>query len=263
MAWLKRRGEKLYIAFMEPGRKHPRLLTTGLDVSQRAEAEELLREWERGRREAGKAVHAPTTLTLQAWGEKWIAGRKARGVLDWVHEESHLRHHVYPLIGARPLGEITKGELLDWVRSLAARMSRETGRPLAPKYVKRIQATMKMLFKEAVKRDLVPVTPCVWDATDLPRGEDLDAARALEGGFSAEQVGWIIGDPRIPADRRMLYALELLTGMRTGEAAIRRWKDWTPDFHGGLGRLVVATAWCGRSRSLMETRTASLLSIAA
>ena len=30
---------------------------------------------------------------------------------------------------------------------------------------------------------------------------------------------------------------------RTGEASIRRWRDWQPDFQGELGRLVCATAW--------------------
>lgn len=31
---------------------------------------------------------------------------------------------------------------------------------------------------------------------------------------------------KVPEDRRVLYALELLTGMGTGEAAARRWENW-------------------------------------
>jgi integrase len=111
------------------------------------------------------------------------------------------------------------------------------------------------MFKEAVKRDLIAATPCVWDKSDLPPKEDRDVTRAREGGFTAEQVGLLIGNPRIPEDRRVLYALEFLTGTRTGEAAARRWRDWEPAFKGDLGRLVAGTAWNTRHRLEKPTKT--------
>lgn len=60
--------------------------------------------------------------------------------------------------------------------------------------------------------------------------------------------------PRIPEERRVLYALEFLTGMRPGEAAVRRWRDLdrtaTP-----LWRLHVETAWNSHLRREKTTKT--------
>ena len=64
-----------------------------------------------------------------------------------------------------------------------------------------------------------------------------------------------IYDERIPWDRRVLYALEFLTGLRTGEAAIRRWRDWEPSFKGELGRIVAATAYNTRHKVEKTTKT--------
>ena len=52
-----------------------------------------------------------------------------------------------------------------------------------------------------------------------------------------------------------MYALELLTGQRTGEAAARSWADWEPAFLGCLGRLVVGTAYNTRFRLVKTTKT--------
>ncbi len=57
-------------------------------------------------------------------------------------------------------------------------------------------------------------------------------------------------------DRRVLYALEFLTGMRTGEAAARHWEDWADEsYRGDLGRLIARTAYNTRHRILKATKT--------
>ncbi len=99
---------------------------------------------------------------------------------------------------------------------------------------------------------MISVSPCVWDATDLP--DKGGAKDRLEGGFTLAQVATLIHDRRIPEDRRVLYALEFLTGMRTGEAAVRRWKDWNAD-EKPLGMLVDASAWSTRHHIEKQTKT--------
>ena len=59
----------------------------------------------------------------------------------------------------------------------------------------------------------------------------------------------------------MPYALEFLTGMRTGEAAVRRWRDWEPRFKEELGRLVAATAYNTRFQVEKTTKTDVVLDL--
>jgi integrase len=77
----------------------------------------------------------------------------------------------------------------------------------------------------------------------------------MGGGFDAGQVEVVLYDRRISEDRRVLYALEFLTGLRTGEAAARRWCDCEPTYLGRLGRLTAATAYNTRFRLLKSKKT--------
>jgi hypothetical protein len=52
----------------------------------------------------------------------------------------------------------------------------------------------------------------------------------------------IISHPRMWFDRRIVYALELLAGVRTGEAAALRWRHYDPTKQ-PLGELLVAFAY--------------------
>lgn len=130
--------------------------------------------------------------------------------------------------------------MLDWARGLE-RQKGPSGKHPGPKYVRKITATVRALFKEAARRHLVERSPCIWDDNDLPPMQA--NARVVGAGFELPEVATLIYDRRIPEDRRVLYALEFLTGMRTGEAAARTWADWADEsFRGDLGRLVARTA---------------------
>ncbi len=256
MGCVYRRGGSLWAFYRLPDGSRSKSFATRLPVGQEGEARALVAELER-QAASGEAPRPlpPGPLTVRAWGERWNRDRRARGILDWVNERAHLEFHLYPFLGDLQLAAVTKAQALDWVRAVPTHKTQQGGERLAPRTVHKIAATVRAMFKEAVKRDLLPATPCVWDAGDLPAREDRDATRAREGGFTAEQVGLLIGDPRVPEDRRALYALEFLTGMRTGEAAARRWRDWEPEFKGELGRLVAATAWNTRARIEKPTKT--------
>lgn len=249
--YIRERNGRLEAVFIRPdGTKSTRV--TGCAPGQEAEAEEVLRL---ALAELNSAPAAPAPagpLTVEAWGEKWIEDRKARGKLEWIYERGHLQHYLYPVLGSLPLDQANDVRLLDWARGLE-RMKGPTGKHPGPKYVRRITATVRALFKEAVKRHLVERTPCIWDNSDLP---EMEANSRVTGeGFDVRDVARLIGHPKVPEDRRVLYAMEFLTGMRTGEAAARVWRDWDPEFLGQLGRLTVATAYNTRFRVLKSTKT--------
>lgn len=250
MAWLRRRGRVFYVEFPVRGRKHPRRVSTGTEDRRAAEA--FLDEWQRLHPAGDDVAPARAALTVEAFGREWNTARKAKGVSDWDHELGHLENHVFPVFGARPLAAVTKAEMLEWISALGNKPGRFTPR-LSRATVSKIGATCRAMFKEAERRDLIVVSPCVWSKAHLPR--KVTTSRSRSGGLTADEVGLLIGDPRVPEDRRALYALELLTGMRTGEAAARRWRDWEPSFHGGLGRLLVATAYNTRHKVEKTTKT--------
>lgn len=75
-------------------------------------------------------------------------------------------------------------------------------------------------------------------------------------GFRGCEVWELLHNKRVPGERRVLYAIEFLTGVRTGEVAARKWKDLdassTPP-----AKLQVYTSWNSRAR--LEKRTKTLV----
>lgn len=165
-------------------------------------------------------------VTVESFGRTWAAERMARGVASADVEAAMLRHHLFPQLGAVPITAVTKTTMIEWVRSLPTRKRVDADEVLAPRTVNHIANTVKRMFDEAVDRDVIAGTPCAWrPKRDLPPRQDKDPARRGAANFSAAEVWCLTHDPRIPQDRRVMYALDFLTGMRPGEVAARRWRD--------------------------------------
>jgi hypothetical protein len=226
---VRKRGSKLELVIWVDGRRVTR--GTGLDVGHEAEAEALLEAVKAELRAAPAEPQAAAPDTLRAWGERWIEDRKARGKLEYVHEQSHLEHFVYPLLGTNRSGRHGRRDpRLGSGASRSKRAVASTRRSTSENH-----RDGPPLFKEAVRRHIIERSPCIWEDTDLP---ELEAnARVMGCGFEGVDVQRLVYDTRIPEDRRVLYSLEFLTGMRTGEAAARTWADWEPAF---LGRLAAS-----------------------
>ncbi len=244
-----RDGKLEAVLRMPDGRKVRR--STGLDVGQEDEAQAVLVEALRQLRERALPA-AGADLTVRRWGAAWIEDRKARDKREWVNEQTHLEAFVYPRLGDLPLQQVTDVAMLDWLRVLPKGRG-PSGKTPSPKYVRKIAGTVRLVFKDAVRRHLLERTPCIWENGDLPEPEA--NARVIGAGFELAEVKQLVSDQRVPEDRRVLYALEFLTGMRTGEAAARRWEDWEESYRGDLGRLVVKTAYNTRHRLLKDTKT--------
>jgi integrase len=92
---------------------------------------------------------------------------------------------------------------------------------LAPKTIRNVYATLRALFRDALLEELVAVDACFLPRGALPSPREVSpsAARRKLSVFSREEIRLMLTDERVPADRRMLCALLLLTGMRHGEAS--------------------------------------------
>jgi integrase len=228
---------------------------TGFEVGQEAEAEAFITTMLAELSTSLVIKPATGETTFKAWGDRWLTGRRTRDIASIENEQGHLEFHAYPTLGAIPLRALTKADMIAWVRGLSGRISERTRDPISPRTVHHIAATVKRCLSEAVDSDLILVNPCAWKTKrDLPVKADKDSTKRRTGGFKPWEVWELTHNPKIPEDRRTLYALEFLTGMRTGEAAIRRWRDVVLDST-PLARLEVGTAYNSGSRKEKTTKT--------
>lgn len=227
--------------------KRRRRASSADEATARAELAAILERVRQGE----AAIADSGELTIAVWGERWVALRREAGKGEADNEAAHLEHHIVPALGRICLRDLSTAQVLDFVRRLPAQLvATGSGERLAPATCHKVAGTLRSLCREAAKRELIQASPCDWDKGDLPEL----GAPAVGEGFSAEEVLRLVTDERVPEDRRVLYALEFLTGMRTGEAAIRRWRDWdgtkTP-----LTALRVETSWSTRRQVEKETKT--------
>ncbi len=198
-------------------------------------------------------------LTVRVWGERWLEKRRAAGIDAVRHEEFRLRLHVYPMIGETPLIEVRRSHVRALMAAVQekARVPRRKGEEperLAPRTVLHVYRTLRQVFRAAVRAELLEANPVDLDKDELPKKQDKDASWRADAVFTAAEVEQLISDLRIPEDRRVLYAIEFLTGTRSGEAAALRWERWDRALK-PLGRLKITRSYNSRARAEKVTKT--------
>jgi hypothetical protein len=119
-----------------------------------------------------------------------------------------------------------------------------------------------MFFADAAERKVVRRNPTIgWDADrHLPPIEDKERGWRSRAGFTLEQVVTLTTDPRIPEDRRVLYAIRFLGGPRPGEAANARWRN-LDRARRPLWRLTLESSFNSPMRREKGTKTGAELNI--
>ncbi len=230
-----RRGKKLWLRFKGLDGKWTQSKTDFV-VGQERQAREALRKLEHriaANHELGEPEKGPVTVARYA--ERWLEGR--RGLLeDWKTDEGRLRIHVLPRIGNMPLEDVRPRHLIELFAKLRLDGS------LAPKTIHNVYGVVRAMFRDALLAELVSTSPCVLTKHQLGENVDKDPTWRMTALYTRDELEMLISDPRIPADRQVLYALEGIGALRHGEAAGLRWKHYdatTPV----LGRLIIATSY--------------------
>lgn len=189
--------------------------------------------------------------TVSAYGAQWVATlthASAFNEADWLR----LRVDGSAL-GAQRLVDVRPQDVAAWVRELRATPSRAGG-CLAPQTVRGYVGFLQKLFTQAVFDGVVAASPVVLPRGIVPVGHDKDPGARRTWRYTREEVVELLSAVEIPLDRRVLYALLFLAGLRRGEAIVLRWRDYdrarTP-----LGALVVARAMAPRRRIEKTTKT--------
>jgi integrase len=156
---------------------------------------------------------------LDTYAKRWNARQRRIGKRNADREYSSYQRHVSPLIGSLPVGEIKPLDVLELSETLIARGE------ISPKSVRNCIGVVSSIFRLAVLEGAVEINP----VSQTPR--DGLPSMGSSGGqtYTRDEALALLMDPRIGWDRRVVYALQLFTGMRIGEACGRRWRDWVPD----------------------------------
>lgn len=127
--------------------------------------------------------------------------------------KSTLDGHLLPAFGDRPVGAITKADVLAFRAELAAKPGR-TGDKLSNKRINGVMGVLSQVMAEAADRYGF-VSPCGTIKRLKVKKSDVDP-------FTLDEVQRILATVR--ADWRDYFTTRIFTGMRTGEAHGLKWR---------------------------------------
>lgn len=195
----------------------------------------------------------PRTLSVEQLVESWIKQRKDEGIPYVEVEEQRLRAHILPVLGKLKVIDVRPKHAYQLVKELARTKSKRGGM-LAPRTVRGIYFTARQVLQHAVLEELIPGNPMTLAKGVLPPVQDKDPTWRSQAVFTSREVEMLICDPRVAAHRRVAYALEFLTGLRTGQVSALRWSDYDGDIE-PLGRITSSLSWSSRHKKEKATKT--------
>jgi len=186
-----------------------------------------LEERETGVRRAAEAKARPLSEIASAYLDS------VKCLRSWRSVASRTRCHIIPKLGNKPIGEITRADVVAFLDDL----EREQG---LRHQVNRCRETLRAIFAYAIERELVTVNPIVGVSkrkVEIPRDRTLttDELTALWGAI--EEL------PQLP---RAYFRVVLLTGARRNEVRGMAWSEL--DLDEGLWRLPAERNKSGRPR---------------
>lgn len=183
------RGRKLWVSFKQHGEWRDK--PTPFYVGQEAQARDLLDQMRRQLAAGEEIADDGAPITVKRYGTLWLheSGRPQ-------DDDSHLRIHIFPALGAMVLAEVRPRHIKALLDTMAVK-----GR--APRTRRNVYSTLRSLFHSAQMKDLIVASPCILTDADygtVEDGEKFDREKAV---FTREEVGRLITDERVPLDRRV------------------------------------------------------------
>jgi integrase len=190
----------------------------------------------------------PTVLdVLRAWVKTLPT---ARAIDDGNRVEAYVPHA--PL-GAVIASAVTPDDVSAFVVWLAARPSHRGG-TLAPRTIRNAYEVVRQGMTWATKCKRIPTNPCATAPDNLPAIDYKHREFRALAVFTRTEAEALCFDERVPTDRRVVYAVLFLTGVRFGELAALRVRHWTEALE-PLGRMLVANSIERATRTEKSTKT--------
>ncbi len=248
MGYVYKRGKKLWLGYFDAKGKLQQV-NSGLLIGDEKKAKQVLEKIEarvRAGVDAGEAEEGP--ITVRRYLTRWTEERKSNHVGCADDDATRIRLHALPALGDLKLEEVRPRHIRDLVRDLRANSK------LAPRSIRHIYGALHVMFRNACVDELIEVNPCILKRGDLPKLTDKDPTWRAGAVFTRGELEQLISSDELPPDRRVLYALLGLAGLRFGEAAALRWRAYDATLE-PLGRLLIASSWHTRKREEKSTKT--------
>ncbi|WP_229022786.1 tyrosine-type recombinase/integrase [Actinomarinicola tropica] len=190
------KGSRYQVRYRTPeGASRKRMFTRKVD------AEQFLVSVEH-RKLTGEYVDASAgRRTVRDYAEAWRAAQVQHRPTTAAQVETHLRRHVYPILGDRPIGAVRRSEIQGWVRNRSTE--------LAPSTLGVVYGYLAAVFRAAVDDQVIARTPCT--RINLPK-----RTRPRVVPLEVAQVDAIC--EALPDRYQALVTLAAATGLRQGEA---------------------------------------------
>ncbi len=195
-----------------------------------------------------------TAPTVLGYAREWIKKQRYESApKDAARIELYLAKGP---IAEMSLGGLRPRHVLEFITWLQDQPSLRGG-TLAPRTVRGAYDVLRRSLDAAVIDELLAANPCAPIRGKLPSIEDKDPTARENWLYTRDEIVRLLTDPRIWPVRRVCYALQFLTGMRVGELAVLRWKDYDPTMK-PLGRLTIRRAVKSVSLREAQTKTAAV-----
>lgn len=194
-------------------------------------------------------VRTAGSIALRDWIKTWLTKRAEAGH-DWKKDRGRLAKHVLPTLGDLPLVDVTTASIADLVHVLRFK------KKLANRTARNVYSVLAAALRDAAIAGKITTSPCI--LTDAQLGPIVDKDPEWRDGavFTREEAEHLLAEPRIPLDRRIVYAFGLLAGLRPGEGAALRWRHLQEREH--LDCLVVALSYSTSRSATKRTKTDSV-----
>lgn len=153
--------------------------------------------------------------------------------------ESRTRCHIIPKLGNKPIGELTRADVVEFLDGLERKQGLRH-------QVNRCRETLRAIFAYAIERDLVPINPVVGVSKrklEIPRDRTLTADELTAFWQAIE---------KLPELSRAYFRVVLLTGARRNEVGGMPWSEL--DLDAGLWRLPAERNKSGRAFEIPLSR---------
>jgi len=213
------KGKRLYFKVKVDGTW--RNIRTEFLVGQERQARAMLDRLEARRAAGVEAIGDLGPVTVARFATSWLKERE-KHVRTWKNDEGVLRLHVLPALGTLRLDAVRAKHLVDLVKSWRLKPA---GERLAPKSIYNAYSTVSALFRDAELEGLIDHDPCRLTKHQLGPKVDADPEWRPTALYTLAELELLISDERVAMDRRVLYALQGIAGLRHGEAAGLLWRN--------------------------------------